>query len=37
MDAQFRQNNDDSYFIQNWSHGGIDDCANYFITFLLNS
>ena len=25
MDAQFQKNNEDSYFIQNWSHGGLNN------------
>jgi hypothetical protein len=37
MDAQFRNNNEESYFIQNWSHGGIDNNAQNIINQILNS
>jgi hypothetical protein len=36
MDAQFQKNNDDSYFIQNWSHGGINIDAQNLIKSILN-
>jgi hypothetical protein len=37
MDAQFQKNNDDSYFIQNWSHGGIDEQSQNLIENILKN
>jgi glycosyltransferase involved in cell wall biosynthesis len=36
MDAQFQKNDDESYFIQNWSHGGINEEILNLITKILH-